>query len=258
MITMNILPEGFKPLPVVFHSASAYHRQKTAEYKGNMQDFYQILMVVGGEGTLYFKGDKYKLEKGSAFFTAMYQESTYVDEGNLITAFLTVTGEALPSLFKHYECEEFKFFESVNIEKYVSKIQEIINEYYKTKNERCLSVLSYSFYMSFFEDGQEENKNADKTDLYIEKNFHKKLTLDEIAKINQTSVSKLCHDFKAKYGYTIFQHIINLRLNYADNLLSSASKIKIKDVAAECGFDDVSYFCRLYKKKFGKSPLENK
>ena len=78
---------------------------------------------------------------------------------------------------------------------------------------RHLVHLSYSFYMSFFEDGQEENKNADKTDLYIEKNFYKKLTLGEIAETNQTSVSKLCHDFKAKYGYTIFQHIINLDLN---------------------------------------------
>ena len=94
----------------------------------------------------------------------------------------------------------------------------------------------------------------DKTALYIEKNFSKKLTLNELAEINKTSVSKLCHDFKDKYGYTVFQHIINLRLNYAYNLLNSSATAKTKDVASVCGFDDVSYFCKLYKEKFGTTP----
>ena len=52
-ITINILPENFKPLPVIFNTASAFYQQKTTEYSGNKQDFYQILIVLEGKGTVY-------------------------------------------------------------------------------------------------------------------------------------------------------------------------------------------------------------
>ncbi len=256
--TINILPENFKSLPVIFHSASASFRQKTMEYKGNNQNFYQILIVLDGIGSLYCMGEVHKLKKGCAFFTAMNTESKYVDEGDLITAYLTVTGDSLPQIMEYFNCKYFKFFEEVDVERCVNKIKDIINEYYKTKNESKLSAMCYSFYTFFLENQQESYfASLDKTVLYIEKNFHKKLTLQELAEINKTSVSKLCHDFKSKYGYTIFNHIINLRLNYAHNLLNSATDIKTKDVSQACGFEDVSYFCKLYKKKFGCTPLGN-
>lgn len=258
-ITINILPEPFKPLPVIFNTASAYFIQPTMEYKKGKQDFHQILIVVDGKGTLYCEDETHELKKGCAFFTAMNTESKYVDDGSLVTAFLTVKGDCISEIAKHFDIEKFAFFESVDVVKYTSLIEQIINEYYKTKNEAVLSALSYSFYVSFFENRKEALRDSlDKTLLYIEKNFYKKISLGELAEINDTSVSKLCHDFKEKYGFTVFQHILNLRLNYAKNLLNSAPNIKIKDVAVSCGFEDVSYFCRAYKNKFGISPGESK
>lgn len=255
--TINILPENFKSLPIIFYTASAYYDQLTTEYQGKMQNFYQILMVLDGKGTLYYNNKEYELKKGCAFFTSMYTKSKYVDMGGLVTAFLTVKGDGMPQIIEHFGYGDFKFFNFVNIEKYTDDIKQIINEYYKTKNESTLSALSYSFFIDFF---QQQQGNAlatlDKTALYIEKNFSKKLTLDELALINKTSVSKLCHDFKCKYGCTVFQYILNLRLNYAHNLLNTITNIKTKDIALACGFEDTSYFCRLYKSKFGTTPLD--
>ena len=243
-ITINILPENFKPLPVIFNTASAFYQQKTTEYSGNKQDFYQILIVLEGKGTLYCNGEKHQLKKGCAFFTSIYTQSKYIDDGGLVSAFLTVKGDGMPQLIEHFGWGEFKFFPDVNTEKYVEDIIKIINEYYKTKNETVLSSLSYSFFINFFENQQENTlASLDKTALYIEKNFSKKLTLNELAEINKTSVSKLCHDFKDKYGCTVFQHIINF-----------SATAKTKDVASVCGFDDVSYFCKLYKEKFKTTP----
>lgn len=256
-ITFNILPEDFKPLPIILRAASTYFKQNTTEYAGKEQDFYQLLFVLDGKGTVYSCGEKHTLKKGCAFFTSMYTPSKYVNEGGLVSAFLSARGDGMPQLIEHFGWGKFKFFPSVDVEKYVEDIKRIINEYYKTKNESILSALSYSFYITFFENQQDNTlASLDKTTLYIEKNFSKKLTLDELAQINQTSVSKLCHDFKAKYGYTVFQHILSLRLRYAYNLLNSVSDIKTKDVSTACGFEDVSYFCRLYKRKYGITPLD--
>lgn len=255
--TINILPENFKPLPVIFSTASARFNQLTTEYAGTSQNFYQLLIILDGNGTLYCNGETHELKKGCAFFTSKHTPSKYVNHNGLVSAYLTVKGDAMPQLIEHFGWGAFTFFPSVNTEKCTEEIKAIINEYYKTKNESVLSALCYSFYISFFE-RQQENifASLDKTALFIEKNFNKPLTLDELARINKTSVSKLCHDFKNKYGYTVFQYILNLRLGYAHNLLKSTSSIKTKDVASACGFDDISYFCRLYKKKFGTTPLD--
>lgn len=256
--TINILPENFMPLPVIFNTASPHFKQDTIEYYAGKQNFYQILIVVDGNGTLHCNGEVYKLKKGCAFFTAKNVVSKYTNDGGLITAFLTVTGDGMPQILEHFGCGDFEFFESVNTEKYIYRIKEITDEYYKTKNEGVLSALSYSFFIDFLGTQQETPlASLDKTALYIEKNFTKKLSLEELAQINETSVSKLCHDFKDKYGSTIFQQILNLRLTYAHNLFMTNSSIKTKDAASLCGFDDVSYFCRAYKKKFGTSPSKS-
>lgn len=256
-ITINILPENFKPLPVTFHTASARFNQLSMDYTGTGPDFYQILIILEGRGVLYCNGETHELRKDCAFFTAIHTQSKYINKGGLVSAFLTVKGDGMSQLIEHFGWGDFKFFPNVNTERWVADLKTIINEYYKTKNESILSALSYSFYINFFEDHQENTfASIDKTALYIEQNFNKMLTLDELAHINKTSVSKLCHDFKKKYGYTIFQHILTLRLNYAHNLLKSTADIKTKDVATACGFDDISYFCRLYKRKFGTTPLD--
>lgn len=254
-ITINILPENFKPLPINFHTASSRYKQMTMEYQAGKQNFYQILIVVEGKGILQYRNETYELKRGCAFFTAEGVPSKYINTGGLITAFLTAKGDGFSQMLNHFECNDFLFYESVNVEKALSDIDKIIHEYYEYKRESILSALTYSFFTEFFEQ-QQENSFAplDKTALYIEKNFTKKLTLSELAEINESSVSKLCHDFKSKYGCTVFQQILNLRLTYAHNLLITNSNTKTKDAAIACGFDDISYFCRAYKNKFGTSP----
>ncbi len=259
METINILPEGFKSLPFIFHTASSSYRQTTMDYPEGKQYFYQILFVIEGNGTLYCNGETHKLKRGSAFFTSRYVKSRYEDDGGLMSAFLTITGDAVPTLLDYFGISDFLFVDSLDTNKYIRLINEITKEYYETKNESVLSALIYSFYVSFFNEPLSKPLSSlDKTSLYIEKNFTEKLTLSEIAKINNSSVSKLCHDFKEKYGHSVFCHIIDLRLNYASKLINSRPNLKVKEISVLSGFDDVSYFCKLYKEKFGISPAESK
>ena len=126
-ITINVLPENFKPLPVIFNTACAYYNQPSTEYKGKKQDFYQILIVLDGKGTLYCNGEKYKLKKGCAFFTSIYTQSRYINNGGLTTAFLTVKGDSVPQLIEHFGWGNFRFFPSVDVELYKDDIKNIIN-----------------------------------------------------------------------------------------------------------------------------------
>ena len=257
--TINLLPEGIPEPPVYFHTASTSYPQNNMRYLVDAQNFYQILLVTSGTGVLHCQGNTYPLQRGCAFFTAQGQPSEYINTGGLTTAFLTAKGSALPALLQHYKCGPFLFAEQVNPEKYLSGIHRILREYYEYKREGQLSAYVYTFYVDFLEDLTGGRKTAaEQVSLFIERNFTKKLTLDQLAAFGNISVSKLCHDFKKNFGCTVVEYILNLRLTYARNFLQTNRDARTKDAALSCGFEDISYFCKAYKKKFGKTPAEDR
>lgn len=257
--TINLLPEDFREPPVYFYTASSNFIQSTVRYPEGAQQFHQILLVLAGTGILHCQGKHYPLMRGCAFFTAEGCISEYINTGGLTTAFLTARGSALPGLLSHYGCSSFLFAQHVNLEKYLSGINQILREYYAHKREGLLSSLVYAFYIDFFEDQTGAPTSAvEQASLFIEKNFMQKLTLDQLAALSGISVSKLCHDFKRRFGCTVFAYILNLRLTYARNLMLTNPNTRTKDAALSCGFEDISYFCKAYKKKFGKTPAQDR
>ena len=243
-----------KIYPAVLLTASNRHVQETKNYSSGMRSS-QILIITEGRGTLEHNGSYYPLKKGCAFFTAPNIPIKYTNEDGLISIFVTANGCAIQEICNKFEPSGFAFFESVNTDKILSDINTIEQEFCSQKRQSKLSILAYAFFLEFFESNAYNNGNyLAKIMDFIDKNYTKQITLEEIAKECGVSVSKLCYDFKTTYGITVFSHVINLRLNYARSYLLYASELRVKDVAAASGFEDVSYFCKAYKNKYGVSP----
>jgi len=258
-LTINLLPDGVPVPPVYFYTASSHFPQADMGYAPGAQTFYQILLVLEGTGVLRCQGNSYPLKRGCAFFTAQGCPSEYRNTGGLVTAFLTARGSALPGLLAHYGCGDFCFTDRINPEEYLSGIQRIILEYYDRKREGQLSAYVYSFFVDFLEHWSGTPLSPlEQITLFIERNFTRKLTLEQLAAVSGISVSKLCHDFRKHCGCTVFTYILNLRLTYARSFLQASRESRTKDAAIRCGFEDISYFCRAYKKKFGRTPAQDK
>ena len=60
--------------------------------------------------------------------------------------------------------------------------------------------------------------------------------------------------FKKALGINPIEYLINLRLEYANTILTNNPNYSIKDIAWMSGFYDPSYFSRLYKKQYQISP----
>ncbi len=69
------------------------------------------------------------------------------------------------------------------------------------------------------------------------------------------SESQLGRKLKAMTGHTISSFVMRARLNKAKQLLSKRDR-SIKEVAFACGFSDLSYFSRSFRKVFGYTPSE--
>lgn len=90
---------------------------------------------------------------------------------------------------------------------------------------------------------------------YMNQNFHRNITLSEVSKlVNMTDVS-FSRFFKSKTGINFIDSLLELRLGQASRLLIDTTD-SISEVAYDCGFNNISNFNRLFKKKKGCTPKE--
>lgn len=90
---------------------------------------------------------------------------------------------------------------------------------------------------------------------YIENNYAEKITIEDMARELGLSQSHFMKFFKNTMGTTFIDYLNEYRLTMASRLLIS-SESSILDIAAEVGFDNLSYFNRLFKKRFAATPRE--
>ncbi len=89
---------------------------------------------------------------------------------------------------------------------------------------------------------------------YIELNYKEKLTLSQISNDIHANGSYLSRLYKMKTGQNLFDAISKMKLEKAKEYMKNGSKVY--EAAQMVGFDDVSYFSRVFKKHEGCSPRE--
>lgn len=256
---MNLLitPLGERPefLPIYFHTVNDSHPQESVTRPRGIAELSQILIVVSGKGVLNCRGKSFSLKCGSAFFLSHDVPHDYFSVDRLTTAYVTLYGGGVEMLARHYACDGFLYYEKIDLCEFLGMLKEIMSEQKGKRRKGVISAMLFSFCVNFFEKNRENNQaGLENTLLYIQKNYSKKLSLTKLAEVNMTSVSKLCHDFKARYGVTCFEYIADYRLSTAQTLLKTDESISVKQAAHFVGYDDVSCFGRLYKKKYGLTP----
>ena len=90
---------------------------------------------------------------------------------------------------------------------------------------------------------------------YIKNNFHNcELTSEMIAKNSGLSHPHLCRLFSSSYGMTPHDYLVQTRIEQAKFLLSEQKNLSISRIAADTGFNSVSYFTKVFKAKTGLTP----
>ncbi|HEV8246243.1 MAG TPA: AraC family transcriptional regulator, partial [Polyangiaceae bacterium] len=90
---------------------------------------------------------------------------------------------------------------------------------------------------------------------FIESHFADELELKQLARRVHASVPHFCSEFKRYFKSPAMDFVIRLRL-YRARMLLSNQNLSINAIAREVGYEDLHYFSRLFKKRFGLSPRE--
>lgn len=92
---------------------------------------------------------------------------------------------------------------------------------------------------------------------FIAYNCHERISTASLAELFHLDEHYLCRLFKSQMGVPPMQYVNSYRIEKAQALLKNTDR-SITDIALAVGFDDASYFARVFKKCTGLTPREYK
>ena len=88
---------------------------------------------------------------------------------------------------------------------------------------------------------------------YVNDNFARRITLDELAEHVHLNKSYLVRLFRQKLGQTPIEYLNSIRLAESRFLLPG-STCRIEEIAWQCGFESASYFIMRFRRRYGITP----
>ena len=230
---------------------------------------YQFLYCTSGSGHLIVEDKHYTISAGMGmYFRPNIIHEYYAEKEPWTTHWILFNGpgvDMIPSITLLGDLYIFHIYS-------MDKLTQLHDKVYTSAeingllNINEVSVYLYQFLLEISSCiGSLPNKNqnlrmkqlADVV-TYIETNYSQIITLDELANIAGISPQHLCRLFKSTYHMRPVEYITQYRIKHAKHLLTSQEDLTLKEIAGEIGFNDLSYFCTMFKKIEGMTPVEFK
>ena len=133
----------------------------------------------------------------------------------------------------------------------VLELISILHDLSASKNQRVLSDISFTNKETL----SYNSRRIEKIMQYINNNFDRNITLNDAAKIAGMTEVALSRFFKVRTGKTLIETLNDVRLGNASRMLIDTTQ-SVSEVAYKCGFNNMSNFNRIFKKKKVCTPKE--
>lgn len=144
----------------------------------------------------------------------------------------------------------------------VSRFEDVMNTDYSNKAlvRTKLRILLVTLLTDYFFQADRQMRQRRNRDSWLQNAMHAMLCkenftegVDALVRLSGCSHEHLCRVMKDTMGVTPTAYINGLRLNYAEALLLHTD-IPVLDICYDCGFNNLGYFYRVFKKRYGSSP----
>lgn len=132
----------------------------------------------------------------------------------------------------------------------VLELMSILHDLSTSRNFRTLSDVSFNTETLSY-----NSRRIEKIMAYLNNNFNEAITLGDAAKIAGMAQVSLSRFFKLRTGKTFIDTLNEVRLGHATRMLIDTTN-SINEVAYKCGFNNMSNFNRIFKKKKDSTPKE--
>lgn len=132
----------------------------------------------------------------------------------------------------------------------VLELMSILHDLSLSRNMRTLSNISFS--------NEQLNYNSRRIEQafdFMQSHYNKDISLGDVAKVVSMPEVSFSRFIKKRTGRTFVDSLNEIRLGHASRLLIDTTQT-VAEVSFNCGFNNLSYFNRIFKKKNGCTPTE--
>lgn len=232
----------------------------------------ELVYIAGGEGTLSINTNTYALKKGSILVVEQGSiHSLTSDEVQPLDCWTcAISGYKLSAL------HEEGFFLPPNVcplaeagacEGAIEGLFHQMNHMRSFDSGSALTIcdllaaaLAGIYYERFYASPQPEPQQSSAYFLrdiltYLNENYANRITLQQLSQEFHISAAHISHEFTRVYGVSPINYVIARRMNEAAWLLLHTQDTMVS-IARQVGYDNVSHFAQLFRKRMGLPPLE--
>jgi AraC-like DNA-binding protein len=125
----------------------------------------------------------------------------------------------------------------------VLELFSILHDLSVSRNMRTLSDPSFANEKLFY-----NSRRIEKVFEYMNANYNKQVSLAEVAKIANMPEASFSRFIKKRTGKTFIDSLNEIRLGHASRMLIETTNT-IAEIAYKCGFNNISNFNRIFKRK---------
>lgn len=267
---------GSQDFPVAFYYIEKTHPRYTM--RAHWHTDFEIIRILEGEFEITLNNKVYNAKKGDVIFInpETVHRGTPKDCIYECVVFHPGFMYTLTETYKQFiECiadgsyliTEFHKSPDSTLIEYANKIFESFGK--KSSGYKFRVIASfYNFFAEVMDSHLFSVKESDKKVLFdknilkikkilqfIRENFDKQITLEDMAEKAEMSVKYFGTYFKNMTGKTPFDYLNEYRVEKAARKLLNTD-LSVTDIAYSCGFNDLSYFIKTFKKYKGTTPKQ--
>jgi len=252
---------------VIFHHDTL--KKKPTDYLTgfNWHKNIEILSVTKGTGIILCDSEVYPVSEGDIFIINSNQLHGLKTEDILLYDCLIIDSDFLAQ--NEIPVTDFQFDHVIRSETVTSLYYNIVEEFesdapFRTAGIRAkvlpLMVYLLRHHAKKLPNTAKTNTTADSIKLaleFINREYARKLTLEEIANAAGLSKYHFAREFKRLTHTTVTSYVNIIRCNHAKLLLKS-QKYSVQAAALSCGFENLSFFTKTFQSIMGYLPSELK
>lgn len=236
-------------------------------------DFCEVVFISDGRGLVTVDGKEYAVCKGDLLvYNANSTHFEISDNADpLEMKFLAFDKLEITDLPKNwllppaygnvFHTGELKATFSTYFEMLIREFENKDSFYVEVGQNMARTLLMYLFRLINQTENTEKllssNKILETAESFINDRFSEDISLDDVAAACYANKYYLSHLFSESKGMSIGKYILKKKIERAKVLLLG-SNMTVSEVSASLGLSEASYFCRIFKKETGKTPLAYK
>ncbi len=267
-----VVGAAHKALPFYIAGVGINHMQEHINRIKGYTD-YQWVQTLKGTGILKVNDKEYHVKEGMGMLLYPDEQHEYFSEyGDWCVNWITFNGYGIEGLLTNNKLSKTQVYYIMQPHILIGEIKaiyhlyssELLNNGHNVLNGLQGSRALYDLLLNLINLTCTEKEQSHSTHFkrlepilnYMEQNYNKPMKLDELSGLLNISEGHFCRLFKQSIGARPIQYMNNIRVSKAKELLLSKQAMAVKEIAREIGFEDVNYFCYIFKLLTDMTPTE--